>query len=311
MRSVQKSKVMLSPLAFSYAQLLERGFDLDGSTGDDTITGTAVTDRITGGLGNDTLMGGLGNDTYIYRQGDGTDTVLDTGGIDTVQLADHLPGDIQITKNYRDITLTFGDGGSLTLTGIMTPEGVFTDQAIEALQFADGTIWDTQTLVDAATFVAPPGQTLYGEDSDEILTAGDGDDTVYAGYGNDEVHGGLGNDTLNGTDGYDRDPNWIDEGTQYPANDDDTLYGEAGNDTLDGGFRADHDTLIGGKGDDTYILRHGAGSDNVIEESGTDRVLIEALPDGLHITRNANDLILQLKSGPTNGINDSEWRMLA
>lgn len=286
----------------SYAQLLERGFDLDGTEGDDSISGTALTDRIAGGQGNDTLTGGQGNDTYIYRQGDGTDTVLDSGGIDTVQLADYLPGDLQITKNYRDITLTFADGGSLTLTGIMTPEGVFTDQAIETLQFADGTTWDTQTLIDAATFVPPPGQTLYGEDTDETITAGDGDDTVYAGYGNDEVHGGLGNDTLNGTDGYDRDPNWIDEGTQYPANDNDTLYGEAGDDTLDGGYRADHDTLIGGTGDDTYIMRHGAGNDTIIEQSGVDSIFIEATPDQLHLTRNATDLILQLKGDSANGI---------
>ncbi|MFZ3086872.1 MAG: putative Ig domain-containing protein [Methylotenera sp.] len=285
----------------TYEQLLQKGFDLIGSESDDFINGTALTDRIDGGEGNDTLEGGMGDDTYIYRANGSSDNVFDVGGTDTIKLVDHLPADLVIEKNYRDITLKFPDGGSLTLMGVMVPEGTFTEQAIERLEFADGTSWDLQALVDAATFVPPPGQEYYGEEYDETIIAGEGDDTVYAGYGHDEVYGGLGNDILYGTDSYDRNPQ-TEEGGNGIAPDDDILYGEAGDDTLDGGFRADHDTLIGGTGNDTYILRHGAGSDTVIEEDGeSDRIFIEATPDQLHITRNATDLILKLNGDLGNG----------
>jgi len=47
----------------SIEQLLARGFDLDGTNQNDTITGTNTTDRINGLAGNDLLSGGAGNDT--------------------------------------------------------------------------------------------------------------------------------------------------------------------------------------------------------------------------------------------------------
>lgn len=56
----------------SYAQLLERGFDIAGTAADDVLTGTNTTDRISGGAGNDTLDGGAGND--VLMGGAGSDT---------------------------------------------------------------------------------------------------------------------------------------------------------------------------------------------------------------------------------------------
>jgi Ca2+-binding RTX toxin-like protein len=296
----------------SYEQLLQKGFDLSGSFEGEQITGTAVTDRITGAEGDDTLMGGSGDDTYIYTSGDGQDTILDTAGTDRIRLVDLNVDDIEIEKNYRDITIYLADGGSLVLSGMLTPEGSLTEQVIESLEFADGTIWDAQTLINAATFIPPEGQEYYGSEGADIITAGDGDDTVIAGFGNDEVRGGYGNDAIYGMDYWDRSPNGGGEGgweggegegggngDSLSGGDDDTIYGEAGNDTLDGGFRADHDTLVGGTGNDTYILRQGTGADIVIEESGeNDRILIKsAEPDQLHVTRNATDLILVLDTG--------------
>lgn len=40
----------------SVSDLLARGFDLDGTAGDDTIFGTNLTDRINGFAGNETLL---------------------------------------------------------------------------------------------------------------------------------------------------------------------------------------------------------------------------------------------------------------
>ncbi|MDD5385111.1 MAG: hypothetical protein PHG89_09570 [Gallionella sp.] len=51
-------------------QLLARGFDLDGTAGDDQIIGTNTTDRIHGLDGNDTLIGLGGNDSLYGGAGD-------------------------------------------------------------------------------------------------------------------------------------------------------------------------------------------------------------------------------------------------
>jgi Ca2+-binding RTX toxin-like protein len=48
----------------TYADILEQGFDLDGTEGDDTLTGTAVTDRMDGKGGNDSLIAGAGELKY-------------------------------------------------------------------------------------------------------------------------------------------------------------------------------------------------------------------------------------------------------
>ena len=62
----------------TYSQLIDRGFDLQGTAGNDVITGTSAMDRFTGGKGNDTLSGGAGNDLYHFNLGDGIDTIHDS-----------------------------------------------------------------------------------------------------------------------------------------------------------------------------------------------------------------------------------------
>ena len=109
------------------AELLARGFDLDGTDTADTILGTNATDRINGGggrdilnggegddtlaggTGDDILSGGKGDDTYLYNIGDGLDFIGDAGGADTLRFgAGILPGNITFTKSGPDITLVIG-----------------------------------------------------------------------------------------------------------------------------------------------------------------------------------------------------------
>ncbi len=66
----------------SSAELLARGFDLDGGAGNDTITGTNLVDRIHGFDGNDLLAGGVDNDAL--DGGDGDDTLVGGEGDDTL-----------------------------------------------------------------------------------------------------------------------------------------------------------------------------------------------------------------------------------
>ncbi|MDD5391306.1 MAG: hypothetical protein PHD37_18365 [Gallionellaceae bacterium] len=54
--------------SLSYEQLLARGFDIQGTAGADTLSGTHLDDRITGGTGNDRLWGMGGNDRMAARR---------------------------------------------------------------------------------------------------------------------------------------------------------------------------------------------------------------------------------------------------
>lgn len=126
----------------TYEELLQRGFDLEGSEDDDAIRGTNVADRLTGYEGSDVLQGGAGDDTYIYQFGDGNDLVVDTDttadNLDGLRLGEGILSDeVTVTRNYHDITLHFVDGGSVTLAGQLDGEG----RGIERVEFADGTTW--------------------------------------------------------------------------------------------------------------------------------------------------------------------------
>lgn len=123
----------------SYAGLIGRGFDLDGTGTNDTITGTNVTDRITGGLGNDTLNGGAGNDTYNYNLGDGSDTITDTAGTDTLVLGSGISlDDLHTALVGSDLIVGSGESTYATITGWGTGPA----NRIESFVFADGTTRD-------------------------------------------------------------------------------------------------------------------------------------------------------------------------
>ena len=124
-----------------------------GVAGDDILTGNNGNDRLFGMGGNDTMTGGAGNDRFIFVASfnNGTDTITDfQDGVDKIVLADLFPianattqtallvnsptitlsdlvsGNMgtggapqnqAVTWNDTTHTLTFGWGGSVTLTG--------------------------------------------------------------------------------------------------------------------------------------------------------------------------------------------------
>ena len=128
----------------SYDQLLARGFDLFGTAGDDTITGTNITDRIDGLAGNDTLLGGAGSDTYLFGPGSRQDVIREaaaTGDVDTLQVLAN-PADVIVTRENNDIVV------NLTATSDRVAIDWFTDPAarIEQVSFTDGTVWNGAAL---------------------------------------------------------------------------------------------------------------------------------------------------------------------
>lgn len=82
---------------------------LNGSAGNNTITGTSMLDIIDGGGGSDTLAGGGGNDFYVV---DGGDTIVETaaGGRDMVVSS----ASFTLGANLEALVLT---GSALSATG--------------------------------------------------------------------------------------------------------------------------------------------------------------------------------------------------
>jgi Ca2+-binding RTX toxin-like protein len=229
----------------TYAQLLARGFDMTGTTGDDHLEGTSVTDRMNGGAGsdelragagsdtleggagNDRLIGGQGNDTYRFGSGSGQDVITDTdGSLDRIEMAVGVsPSDVVATRDINDLVLRLNGGADQLTVSMYFLNPVF---QVERIEFADGTVWDRAAIEDLIT---------------PVITGTAGPDLLSGENGNERLFGLEGDDQLSGLDG---------------------------NDRLDGGTGADQ--LIGGTGDDTYVVDDAGDVVTELENEGTDTV---------------------------------------
>ncbi|MBH0181393.1 MAG: hypothetical protein HP490_06890 [Nitrospira sp.] len=226
--------------------------DLFGLGGSDQLVGSGGADRLDGGAGNDVLSGGDGNDIYLFGRGGGQDSVSDfpdsgiLGEVDAVLLdSTVIPTDIRLraTPEFGLLVTINGTADQILI------ENHFAGPLyqIEQIRFADGTMWDSAAIANRTE-----GLTFVGtEDPDTLMGMGTND--TLSGLGGDDVLSGqAGNDVLLGGNGSD------------------SLYGGSGNDTLDGGLGID--TLMGGSGNDAYVVD--ALGDVVTEQSsqGTDTV---------------------------------------
>jgi Ca2+-binding RTX toxin-like protein len=209
---------------------LDGGADNDtvnGEDGNDNLSGGAGADTLDGGAGNDNLSGGDGADTYLFARGFGQDTISEydegSGGNDIVRFAaDILAADVELSRNESDLFLkVLGADDSITVTGFY--EGPA--QRIERVEFADGTVWTSATLL-AAKFA--------GTDGADYIAGTTGNDRIEGRGGNDYLYGDAGADTLDGGTGND----WLDGGA---GNDiylfdfgygQDTIYETSGTDTV-------------------------------------------------------------------------------
>ena len=232
---------------------------LYGDAGNDTLEGNAGNDTLVGGTGNDRLEGGEGNDVYVFSKGDGLDTVVDTSGIDTIQFGEGISPDDIVAKVVQDKDSSYVN---LELSIKGTDDKITVRQhfgynyynsyqetpnyQIEKVVFADGTIWDLETIHDKA-------HNMSGTDKEDNMRALDKSATTLHGLaGNDSLVGGIANDLLYGDAG------------------DDYLWGGVGNDALIGGEGKDY--LGGGEGNDVYVFNKGDGEDRIEETKGLDTI---------------------------------------
>ncbi len=272
-----------------------------GSTGDDTITGSAQRDWFLASQGNDSVSGGGGDDDL--RGQDGNDSLFGGDG------ADRLEGGAGVDSLFGNagIDILIGGAGADFMGGGDGIDAVhyFDSTAVAVdLQAGTGLFGDAQgdTYGSIESVVgSPENDVLYGRDFVTDTLAGfDGNDVLMGRYGADNLFGGAGSDTIayvnsltavdirlfsgfaaggeaNG-DFYTSIENIV--GSEFT----DTLAGDAnaniigghdGNETITGREGADllfgdngNDTLLGGADDDTLI--GGLGADTLGGGGGND-----------------------------------------
>ena len=211
--------------------------NIDGDSGNNTLTGTNSADIINGlggndiiyGLaGNDTIDGGTGNDD-IYG-GSGTNTLTGGTGADTFfvsvfanfTLQRHIITDFEDGTDLIDLT-AWGISSFAQVDAFLSQNGFDAELEITYDSNSQDIVFQgiNQSALSAADFVFDTSTTA------RVINIGSDSSTfdLFGGLGNDDIIGGFGTDTI--------------------------LAG-AGNDSLNGSYG--NNTLIGGAGTDTFVV---------------------------------------------------------
>lgn len=219
----------------------------DGTTGNDTINGTAATDWIDALSGNDRVYGGGGADLLAGNLGH--DSLYGGAGNDRLEGG---AGNDLLDGGTQDDSLYGGAGNDTLLSG--AGNDVFDGgDGVDTFRFT-GTAGGIVSLA-----VSEAQDTHFGLDRFVNI------ENLWGVAGNDTLVGSTGNNLLRGMDGNDR------------------LVGLAGNDRLLGNDGSD--VLIGGAGRDTFVFSSitdsGAtvgAADRITDfTSGEDRLQMQAL----------------------------------
>lgn len=259
---------------------------LNGFGGNDILVGAYGNDRLDGGAGSDYLYGQEGDDLYLFGKGYGDDYIFEqyifrNWSWDTLEFTnDVLPSEVSARQHGYDLRLTIETTGDfIEVRDYFSLAGDF---EVEDIKFADGTIWDVDTI-HASVLVATSGD-------DELHLPNWDSGTLDGGLGNDKLYGSYYDDILKGGGGNDR------------------ILGFEGNDIIDGG--AGNDWFDGGSGHDIYLFGRGAGHDVLANygDYGTDDIIRfsgVSYSDDLTIERAGRDLIFALtQSGDTMVVED-------
>lgn len=195
----------------TYAQLLELGFDLDGTSGNDALVGTSVDDRINGQAGDDMLSGQGGADIYSFGRGSGNDVIADgdplIGSGDMLGIRpDVNVADISLRRSSNDLVLSIrGSTDSITLRDYLVG-GV---HAVETIYFeSDGTVWDNAAVNLLLSSGNSGNDVLSGSAGNDTLDGGTGEDVLAGNAGDDTLFGGADNDTYLFNTGWGKDVIW-------------------------------------------------------------------------------------------------------
>ncbi|WJF89257.1 calcium-binding protein [Paraburkholderia bonniea] len=130
---------------------------LKSTPGDDLLIGFNGDDILDGGSGTNTLAGGAGNDTYLHGRRSGHNTIeegydLDKRYIDVVRFdADIRPQDLTVSRELYTSNIVIKIDGSHTELRIIDQLVQHNDEYVKGIEqfvFADGTVWDKQTIAE-------------------------------------------------------------------------------------------------------------------------------------------------------------------
>jgi Ca2+-binding RTX toxin-like protein len=286
------------------------------------------------GVGTADLGGGDDIYQFSFSASGGDKAIInretDEQSVDVVQLGDGISA--SEVRAYRssnfsnNLILVTGDTNpnnnysttspKLTIHNYFSTSGEY--YSIDAIQFADGVVWDTD---DIAQLIQQPSEyddNLYVADvSGGVIDGGLGNDLIFGNIGNDTLIGGAGSDVLYGEDGNDTLIGGEGEDSLYGGAGDDVLhdgsgggwlYGGAGDDTLRVSSSIDGypSRLTGGEGNDVYLFGAGDG-DIYIDNSSDDSTASNTFTDTLRfiggieasdvtVTRSSSNLLLTLQS---------------
>ena len=212
--------------------------------GDDTINAMAGNDDVRGDGGNDTIRGGDGNDTL--RGGQDSDVIIGGNGQDIIRGQRHAD---RIEGGNGNDNLN-GGGGNDTIQGGAGDDFLKGGTRQDQLSGGDG------------------NDNLVGNSFDDLLEGGAGNDTLRGGGENDTLDGGSGNDLLRGGTGEDvfifdvgTDTDRI---TDFVAGEDILQITQA----LAGGTSPNFENLASLNGQDV-IIDFGGGDQLVLDDLGT------------------------------------------
>ena len=149
-----------------------------------------------GGTGNDSLYGGTGSDVYLFGKGSGADTIQNYDdeavgtNADTILLgAGIATTGVTLTRSGDDLIIRInGTDDSLTVQYYFYEDGT-SNYVVENLKFADGTIWDVNTIKARVLMGTGGNDILNGYATNDILRGGAGNDTLSGGAGVDQLLG--------------------------------------------------------------------------------------------------------------------------
>ncbi|WP_371226358.1 beta strand repeat-containing protein [Roseovarius sp. 2305UL8-3] len=306
---------------------------INGTTGDDVLTGGDGHDTINAGSGDDVVIGGDGNDDLVLSEGD--DLAIGGNGDDDI---DGFEGDDLIYGNAGDDSLSgglgddtliggsgddefwgndgndeyFGGAGNDTFYGSagqnMYDGGEGTDFLNLYWYFSyegyPGAVINLQAGILSWHDLFPPEQLIsienvWGTEGDDLIIGDDGANNLGGGIGSDTIFGHGGNDTL------------------YTAGDNVLMDGGEGDDRITSQGPGEYeliggtgnDTLRGGAGNDHYVYALGDGHDLITETTGggTDRLMLTDVPSGritLAKDVSGDDLVISFPDGGTITVQD-------
>lgn len=200
-----KSDVIMASNGESYIDAGDGNDIVFGGSGADYLGGDAGNDILISGTGNETLAGGTGNDVYIFSRGGGDDIIVDYDqtekNTDIIKFTEDInPANITVWRDSSNLYLSIdGNGGKIQITEFF----ISPNYQIEAVYFADGTIWDASILGKAKFLGTVGDDSISATVNDDTIEGLAGDDNLSGDAGNDVLDGGAGNDSLDGGHGND------------------------------------------------------------------------------------------------------------